>query len=278
MGADEANIVIPDAVLNRRQNKKEKTFEYEVKFQFKPMEANCWIQKDTLVKMGYLKLVQREDERQAAMAGLMTKQLTQPSIEKHLVNFGVDPESASHTQINQLSGGMKVKVVLAAAMWQNPHILILDEPTNYLDREGLGALVLAIKDYTGGVLIISHNKEFRYQPAPLPELIKEFCDNVATEKWIMKGGYLRIEGESVETAEDKEAAGDKAQEVVYGGAGNKIDVKANVAISAKDAKKAIKDLEKKLKDGQKKKTLTEEEVWEIQDKLVELKEKLEKAV
>merc|ERR1719213_650332 len=58
-------------------------------------------------------------------------------------------------------------------MWQNPHILILDEPTNYLDREGLGALVLAIKDYKGGVLIISHNKEF--------------CDGVATEKWIMQG-------------------------------------------------------------------------------------------
>merc|ERR1712113_746881 len=95
----------------------------------------------------------------AAMAGLMTKQLTQPSVEKHLVDFGVDPESASHTQLNQLSGGMKVKVVLAACMWQNPHVLILDEPTNYLDREGLGALVLAIKDYKGGVLIISHNKE-----------------------------------------------------------------------------------------------------------------------
>merc|ERR1712113_641547 len=69
-------------------------------------------------------------------------------------------------------------------MWQNPHVLILDEPTNYLDRDGLGALVLAIKDYKGGVLIISHNKEF--------------CENVATEKWIMKGGYLRIEGQSVE--------------------------------------------------------------------------------
>ena len=43
-----------------------------------------------------------------------------------------------------------MKVVLAAAMWQNPHVLILDEPTNYLDREGLGALILAIKDYKGG--------------------------------------------------------------------------------------------------------------------------------
>merc|ERR1712167_502067 len=170
-----------------------------------------------------------------------------PGIEKHLSNFGVDPESASHTQINQLSGGMKVKVVLAAAMWQNPHVLILDEPPNYLDREGLGALILAIKDYKGGVLIISHNKEF--------------CENVATERWIMKGGYLRIEGESVETEEDKNAAAAGPDEV-YDGAGNKIDVQKNVTLAAKD--------------GKKKKTLTDEEMWEIEDKLNELKEQLVK--
>merc|ERR1712070_84158 len=255
--ADEANAVIPDAVINRRQNKKEKTFEYEVKFQFKPMESNCWIQKDVLVKMGYLKLVQREDERQAAMAGLMTKQLTQPSIEKHLGNFGVDPESASHTQINQLSGGMKVKVVLAASMWQNPHILILDEPTNYLDRDGLGALVLAIKDYEGGVLIISHNREF--------------CDSVTTEKWIMNKGRLRIEGAPEEVLDDKKTElGPK--EDVYDGAGNKIDVKANVSLSQKDMKKKIKDLEKKLKAAKKDNTLSEAEMYELTDELAQLKE------
>mmetsp|Transcript_108344 Transcript_108344/g.271560 ORF Transcript_108344/g.271560 Transcript_108344/m.271560 type:complete len:1042 (-) Transcript_108344:291-3416(-) len=256
---DEAASVVPDAILNRRQKKKEKTYEYEVKWQFKPIEANAWVEKDILIKMGYLKLVQREDERQAAMAGLMTKQLTQPGVEKHLGDFGVDPESASHTQINQLSGGMKVKVVLAAAMWQNPHVLILDEPTNYLDREGLGALVLAIKDYKGGVLIISHNKEF--------------CDGVATEKWIMQGGRLRIEGESVDTSEGKDE-GNAGPDEVYDGAGNKIEVKKNATLSDKDKKKTIKDLEKKLKDGKKKKTLTDEELWEIEDKLNELKEAL----
>merc|ERR1719235_2890794 len=256
---DEAGAVIPDAILNRRQKKKEKTYEYEVKWQFKPMESNCWVEKDTLIKMGYLKLVQREDERQAAMAGLMTKQLTQPGVEKHLGDFGVDPESASHTQINQLSGGMKVKIVLAACMWQNPHILILDEPTNYLDREGLGALVLAIKDYKGGVLIISHNKEF--------------CDNVATEKWIMNKGKLRIEGGPVEDEEEAKGGAIGPKEDVYDGFGNKIDVKANAALSDKDKKKAIKDLEKKLKDGKKKSTLTQDEIWEIEDKLNELKEK-----
>merc|ERR1712190_365623 len=258
---DEINAVVPDAVLGRRQKKKEKTYEYEVKWQFKPMESNVWVEKDILVKMGYLKLVQREDERQAAMAGLMTKQLTQPSIEKHLANFGVDPESASHTQLSQLSGGMKVKIVLAASMWQNPHILILDEPTNYLDREGLGALVLAIKDYKGGVLIISHNKEF--------------CDGVATEKWIMNKGYLRIEGESVDLDKGKED-GNAVQEDIFDASGNKIDVKKRVTLSAKDQKKAIKDLEKKLKDGKKNKTLSDEEMWEMEDELNELKESLAK--
>merc|ERR1712217_54465 len=256
---DEAGVVVPDAICNRRQKKKEKTFEYEVKWQFKSMDQNTWVEKEVIVKMGYIKLVQREDERQAAMAGLMTKQLTQPGVEKHLVDFGVDAESASHTQINQLSGGMKVKVVLAGAMWQNPHILILDEPTNYLDRDGLGALSLACNDSQGGVLIISHNKEF--------------CENVATEKWIMQGGYLRIEGES-KLDEKEEESGNKEQKEVYDGAGNKIDVKANAKLSSKDAKKLIKDLEKKVKDNKKKKTLTDEEVWELEDKLTELKEQL----
>ena len=260
---DEANAVVPDAVMNRRQRKKEKTYEYDVKWQFKPIECNCWVEKTTLIKMGYLKLVQREDERQAAMAGLMTKQLTQPGIEKHLGDFGVDAESASHTQINQLSGGMKVKVVLAAAMWQNPHVLILDEPTNYLDREGLGALVLALKDYRGGVLIISHNKEF--------------CDGVATEKWIMNKGRLRIEGESVEE-EDSKGDGNAGPDEVYDGAGNKIDVKKGQSLSEKDKKKKIKEIEKKLKlsekEGKDKLTLTDEEMWELQDQLNELKESL----
>merc|ERR1712232_1411166 len=256
--ADEANAVVPDAVLNRKANKKEKTYMYEVKWQFKPTESNTWVSKENLVRMGYLKLVQREDERQAAMQGLQNKQLTQPSIEKHLCDFGVDAESASHCQIQQLSGGMKVKVVLAASMWQNPHVLILDEPTNYLDREGLGALVLACKDYKGGVLIISHNKEF--------------CDNVATEKWIIQGGKLRIEGESKADDEEKNEAA-VAKDVVYDGAGNKVEVKKK--LSEKEVKKAIKDIEKKLKDNNKKKTLTDDEMWELQDKLLELKEQLQ---
>merc|ERR1712107_252927 len=102
---------------------------------------------------------------------------------------------------------------------------------------------------------------------------KEFCDGVATEKWIMKGGFLRIEGESVDHDEGK-TDGNVAPDEAYDGAGNKIDVKKSVVLSDKDKKKTIKDLEKKLKEGKKKKTLTDEECWEIEDKLAELKESL----
>merc|ERR1712139_459368 len=137
-------------------------------------------------------MVCREDEKQAAAAGLMSKPLTAPSVEKCLKDFGLDAEAASHSPINSLSGGQKVKVVLAAAMWQNPHVLILDEPTNYLDRDGLGALSLGLKDFGGGVVIISHNMEF--------------ANSVCSQKWIMEAGRLREEGEVVGDEEMEDLA------------------------------------------------------------------------
>jgi len=215
------HVVVPEAIMNRRMNKKEKTKEYEVKWQFKDLSDTFWVDRDTLAKMGYVKLVQREDEKQAAMAGLQTKHLTTKGVEAHLANYGLDSETATHTTIRHLSGGQKVKVVIAASMWQNPHMLILDEPTNYLDRDGLGALTLAIREYKGGVLIISHNREF--------------CDGCCQEKWIMQGGRLRIEGAPVEeVAEDNEGGNARLTEV-YDGAGNKIDVKKLLS-SEKDKK------------------------------------------
>ena len=65
-----------------------------------------------------------------------------------------------------------MKVVLAAAMWNSPHMLVLDEPTNYLDRESLGALAAAIKEYGGGVVMISHHSGARPWPCHLVSL----CD------------------------------------------------------------------------------------------------------
>ena len=54
------------------------------------------------------------------------KPLTQENVERHLGDVGLEAEYATHFRINALSGGQKVKVVLAAAMWDQPHILILE--------------------------------------------------------------------------------------------------------------------------------------------------------
>lgn len=63
-----------------------------------------------------------------------------------------------------------------------PHILILDEPTNYLDRESLGALAGAIETFDGGVVIISHNNEF--------------CSQLCPETWVMDAGHLETKGDA----------------------------------------------------------------------------------
>merc|ERR1719263_396427 len=180
------------------------------------------------------------------------------------MDFGLDAESASHQPLASLSHGQKVKVVICAACWQNPHIVILDEPTNYLDRDGLGALVQGLDAFQGGVVIISHNTEF--------------TDSVCTQKWIMEknettgAGRLREEGELKFEGEIEEQQG---PDEVFDESGNKIDVKKNKPMEAKDIKKAIKDIEKKIKDNKKKNTLSEEEMWELGDKLEELKSALE---
>jgi len=247
--------VTPDCIVNRRKNRQKK-YEYETKWMYKPIEATVWVERDTLCQMGFEKLVCREDEKQAAAAGLMSKPLTAPSVEKALKDFGLDAEAASHSPIRALSGGQKVKVVLAAAMWQNPHVLILDEPTNYLDRDGLGALSLGLQEYGGGVVIISHNMEF--------------ANSVCQQKWIMEAGRLREEGE-IQLDEDNDLnANAGAQEDIVDGAGNKIEVNKAKLMSDKERKKAIKEIEKRLKEHKKKNTMSDAEMWELQDKLSEL--------
>merc|ERR1712224_1086054 len=75
--------------------------------------------------------------------------------------------------------------------------------------------------------------------------------------------------------DDGEIEAQEGPDEVYDESGNKIDVKKNKPMDAKDIKKAIKDVEKKLKDHKKKNNLSEEEAWELEDKLTELKTALE---
>ncbi len=178
------------------------------------------------------------DTREAQRLGLL-RPLVRREIEKHFADFGLEPEFVSHNTMRGLSGGQKVKIVLGAATWRRPHVVCLDEPTNYLDRESLAALIEALKKFEGGVLVITHNRDF--------------SESICSEVWAMRDGYLEasghnwVEGQGSGPRIDKKEGDDDDQ---YDAMGNKIDSKKNKKITAAEARKLKKERMARKKRGE----------------------------
>ena len=88
-----------------------------------------------------------------------------PELELHdaintLIRFGLDKRTISSTRAADLSGGERAKVLLAAMSTSSPDLIILDEPTNNLDIPTIEALELALNRYRGGVVAVSHDRDF----------------------------------------------------------------------------------------------------------------------
>ncbi|KIR75361.1 ATP-binding cassette subfamily F member 3 [Cryptococcus deuterogattii R265] len=84
---------------------------------------------------------------------------TEQEYRSHLGSFGITGLTGMQ-KIDTLSGGQKARVAFAVLSMQKPHILLLDEPSNHLDIEGIDALIEAIKNFKGGVISISHDERF----------------------------------------------------------------------------------------------------------------------
>lgn len=78
--------------------------------------------------------------------------------------------------VEKLSGGQKARLLMLIATIDAPHILILDEPTNHLDIESREALVLALNDYEGAVILVSHDTHL--------------VESVADRLWLVKNGTV----------------------------------------------------------------------------------------
>merc|ERR1712216_308646 len=188
------------------------------------------------------KWIKALDSRMAA-AQQQGKPLTSRNVEEHLGNVGLAAEEATHSRIKDLSGGQKVKVVLAACTWSCPHLIILDEPTNYLDRDSLGALANAIKEFEGGVILITHNKEF--------------ADATTKVTWVVANNRCDVKGDpewEKYAAEQEVLQDDPLAMEYFDAAGNKIDPKNRVKkieeMTKQEIKKMKKTLKQKLKRGQ----------------------------
>ncbi|MEF3047401.1 ABC-F family ATP-binding cassette domain-containing protein [Pseudotabrizicola sp. L79] len=99
----------------------------------------------------------------------------QVKLRARLAGFGLLAEQAE-TVVGRLSGGQKARLSLLLATLDAPHLLILDEPTNHLDIESREALVEALNDYTGAVILVSHDMHL--------------LGLVADRLWLVKGGAV----------------------------------------------------------------------------------------
>merc|ERR1712100_867583 len=226
-----------EKLVSRRKGKKGNEYEVQYFGCQNPIEENGWMNADALKRFKWTdqadkkrteyecgpaltKLMMQVDERIAfEQSGIATKKLTALNIQKHLDCFGLETQFGTYSKISALSGGQKVKVVLAACMWMEPHVTILDEPTNFLDRDSLGALATAIKNYAGGVIIISHQREFYSALCPEVWSVVDGKCTVTGSEWMDAAEKARkkAEKEASKTAsltkEDKfDAFGNKIED------------------------------------------------------------------
>lgn len=224
------------------------TYEYECSFllgenigmkseRWVPMMSvdNAWIPRGELVE-SHAKMVAEVDMKEALASGQF-RPLTRKEIEEHCAMLGLDSELVSHSRIRGLSGGQKVKLVLAAGTWQRPHLIVLDEPTNYLDRDSLGALSKALKAFEGGVIIITHSAEF--------------TKDLTEEVWAVNNGRMTPSGHNwvagqgsgprIEKKDDEEDKFDAMGNKISGG-------KKKKKLSSAELRKKKKDRMKKKKE------------------------------
>jgi ATP-binding cassette subfamily F protein 3 len=138
----------------------------------------------------------------------------QPRLRARLAGFGLMADQAE-TVAGRLSGGQKARLSLLLATIDAPHLLILDEPTNHLDMESREALVEALTEYSGAVILVSHDMHL--------------LGLVADRLWLVKGSAVTPYNKDLDAYRRELLAGDLA---------SKPDAAAKPVIKAATTQKA----------------------------------------
>ncbi len=116
--------------------------------------------KSAKLKIGYFAQFQTE-ELDTTLTPFETMQTamqepSEPKVRSALARFGFDRNKVA-TKVGALSGGEKARLLFCLMSHNAPHILLLDEPTNHLDMDAREALMQALNDYSGAVILVSHD-------------------------------------------------------------------------------------------------------------------------
>ena len=146
------------ALLGRNGNGKT-TLARLLAAQLKPMDGA--INASGKMRVGYFTQYQVEEldasETPLQHMTQLMKGATPGAVRAQLGRFGLSGPKAT-TQVGKLSGGEKARLALGLITRDAPHLLILDEPTNHLDVDAREALIQALNDYSGAVVMVSHDR------------------------------------------------------------------------------------------------------------------------
>ena len=198
------------------------------------------------------------------LARIADKKISEASLRSFLGSFGFSGERMD-TPSESFSGGERARLALALIVWQRPNVLILDEPTNHLDLDMRHALTMALQDFEGAVVLVSHERQ----------LVASVCDELIL---VHSGQSREFDGDLVAYADwlrqaridmmkngQKPAAPIKSQ-VEVKPVISKLDKEAQrkEAARRREASRPIrKDIEK-----------LEAEIAKIQPKLIQIEEQL----
>ncbi|MHA3893591.1 ATP-binding cassette domain-containing protein [Acinetobacter sp. GXMZU3951] len=121
------------------------------------------------------------------LARIADPKISEASLRSFLGSFGFSGERMD-TPSESFSGGERARLALALIVWQRPNVLILDEPTNHLDLDMRHALTMALQDFEGAVVLVSHERQ----------LIASVCDELLL---VHKGTCRDFDGDLTAYAE-----------------------------------------------------------------------------
>jgi ATP-binding cassette subfamily F protein 3 len=189
--------------------------------------------------------------RETQAAGKLSNQQTnEQSLRSFLGTFNFSGDMVKQA-VGSMSGGEKARLVLCMIVWQRPNLLLLDEPTNHLDLATREALAMALNEFEGTVMLVSHDRA----------LLRAVCD----EFWMVtRGGVEPFDGDLDDYQKYLLDEAKRAREAVKE---EQQALKNEAAASAKAAKSAPK-----LAKGEKTKSLSplKKELQQVDDQLATL--------
>jgi ATP-binding cassette subfamily F protein 3 len=202
------------------------------------------------LQIGYFDQQQLEVLDLDASAFLHIQRLSPKARDQEILNFlgGFDFRGdRAKEAIRPFSGGEKARLALAHVVWQAPNVLILDEPTNHLDLDMRHALEVALQDYAGAIVLVSHDRHLLRNSVEQLLLINngsvtDYAGDVETyEKWVLSSNPTEAPAPAPAPNVTTEDPGDRKA---------RRQAAANQRAQRQPLKKSLRQLEQRIEKGQ----------------------------